>query len=113
MDRSPGSVTRKKYGVRNVSSVAISTHSMSETFAELLRPFTAKDIAGRLDVPSVRTVENWKEKRSIPQGKHVVAMLTDDDLCMRLLEMAGRGDIARSVDTIAKLRAALGAVEGK
>lgn len=113
MEKAQHSNTRKSSGVRKVSTLAITTHSINAGFAELLRPFSAKEIARRLNLPSARTVENWKEGRTTPQGRHVVAMLTDDDLCARLLELAERGDLARSAETIAKLRAALGAVEGK
>lgn len=77
--------TRKTSGVRIVHALAISTHSINETFAELLRPFTAKEIARRLRLPSARTVENWKEAKTSPQAKHVVAMLADDELCALLL----------------------------
>jgi hypothetical protein len=39
-------------------------------------------------------------------------MLNDDELCAKLLEAAGRGDLARSAETIAALKAAL-VSEGK
>jgi hypothetical protein len=96
-----------------VSALAISTHSVNEAFAEMLRPFSAKDVARRLQLPSVRTVENWKEARTSPQARHVVAMLADDELCDRLLKMAGKGDRAHTIETITALRTALGKVEGR
>jgi hypothetical protein len=79
----------------------------------MLRPFSAKELARRLDLPSTRTVENWKEGRTSPQARHVVAMLADDELCDRLLKMAGKADRASSVETITALRKALGKVEGQ
>ena len=112
MEKAQKSDTRKSSGVRQVSTVVISTHSINEAFAELLRPFSAKEIARRLRLPSARTVENWKEGRTSPQGRHVVAMLTDDELCKRLLVLAKQGELARSKETIAALKAAL-VSEGK
>ncbi len=112
MERTSELNTRKSSGERKVSSVAITTHSMTEAFAELLRPFTAKEIARKLRMPSTRTIENWKEGKTIPQGKHVVAMLTDDELCKRLLALADQGELVRSKETIAALKAAL-VSEGK
>src|SRR6185503_6654628 len=85
MAKSADPNTRKTCGVRIVHALAISTHSINEAFAELLRPFTAKEIARRLKLPSSRTVENWKEAKTSPQAKHVVAMLADDELCALLL----------------------------
>jgi hypothetical protein len=112
VEKAQKSTTRKTNGVRNVST-AITTFSVSEQFSAMLRPFSAKEIARRLHLPSVRTVENWKEGRTAPQARHVVAMLSDDELCARLLELGGQAELANSKDTITKLRAALGAVEGK
>ena len=102
MAKAPEPSTRKSSGVRNVTSMAISTHSINEAFADMLRPFSAKEIARRLKLPSARTVENWKEGATSPQARHVVAMLNDDELCSRLLEAAGRSDLAQD----AKLRVA-------
>lgn len=110
MEKAQRSNTRSS-GVRKVSH-AITALSVSEGFAELLRPFPAKEIARRLRLSSARTVENWKGARTSPQARHVVAMLNDDELCAKLLEAAGRGDLARSAETIAALKAALVA-EGK
>lgn len=113
MPKSAESSTRKSSGVRNVSTSAISTHSINEAFADMLRPFTAKEVAKKLRLPSWRTVENWKEGKTSPQAKHVVAMLADDELCDRLLMMAGKGDRAHQEQTITALRMALGRVEGR
>lgn len=96
-----------------MTAMALSTHSVNEAFAEMLAPFTAKQIARKLALPSWRTVENWKEGRTSPQAKHVVAMLADDELCDRLLRMAGKGDRAHMEETAAALRKALQAVEGR
>lgn len=95
MEKAQCKNTRKSSGVRNVSTTAFTTFSISEQFAAMLRPFSAKEIARRLDLPSVRTVENWKEGRTAPQARHVVAMLGDDVLCAKLLEAAGRRDLAK------------------
>lgn len=102
----------RKTGERSVSSVAIRTLSVNEAIGEALRGWSAKFVARRIKT-STRTVEAWREGKSGPQAKRFVAMLQDDELCAKLLEAAGRGDLAKSADTIAKLRAALGAVEGK
>lgn len=79
----------------------------------MLRPFTPKAIASRIGA-SPKTVENWKDGANGPTWRHAVAMLNDDELCSRLLEAAGRGDLAHAQETITALRTALGMVnEGK
>lgn len=102
MERSADSKAHKSSGVRKVTTAVISTHSINEAFADMLRPFSAKEIARRLKLPSARTVEKWKEGATSPQARHVVAMLNDDELCARLLEAAGRPDLAND----ARLRVA-------
>lgn len=95
-----------------MSSVALTTHSINAVFADLLRPFSAKEIARRLQLPSARTVENWKEGRTSPQAKHVAAMLTDDEMCALLLAKFGQGDAAHAVKVNAA-RKRLRELEGK
>jgi hypothetical protein len=112
MSKAAKSDTRKSSGEIPVST-AISTHSINGAFAEMLRPFTAKEIARRIQLPSWRTVENWKEGKTSPQAKHVIAMLSDDELCDRLLRMAGKGDRAHAEATISALRKALTMVEAR
>lgn len=112
MERSPKSAPDRKTGERSVSSVAIRTLSVNEAIGDALRGWSAKFVARRIKT-STRTVEAWREGKAGPQAKHFVAMLQDDELCARLLAAAGRPDLADSAATIAKLRAALGAVEGK
>ncbi|MFZ5783960.1 MAG: hypothetical protein ACOY4R_27495 [Pseudomonadota bacterium] len=98
MERAKEVDTRKRSGVRNVSSVAaITTHTINETFADLLRPFSAKEIARRLRLPSARTVENWKAGTTAPQAKHLYAMLTDAELCALLLKDVGQPEAAKMV----------------
>lgn len=58
---------------------------INEAIAEMLRPFSVKAIARKLGA-SPRTVENWREGRTAPQARHMVAMLGDDELCALLLE---------------------------
>lgn len=111
MERSPKRYAGEIPGVRKVNGVAIRTLSVNEAIGDALRNWSAKFVAQRIKT-SVRTVEDWREGRSGPQAKHFVAMLQDDELCARLLEAAGRGDLARSAETIAALKAAL-VSEGK
>lgn len=106
MERSPKRYAGDIPGVRKVNGVAIRTLSVNEAIGDALRNWSAKFVAQRIKT-SVRTVEDWREGRSGPQAKHFVAMLQDDELCARLLEAAGRGDLARSAETIAALKAAL------
>lgn len=106
MAQTPKSNAVKSTGERIVSSVAIRTLSVNEAIGEALRTWSAKFVARKLKT-STRTVEAWREGRSGPQAKHFVAMLQDDELCARLLEAAGRGDLARHQQTIAHLKAAL------
>lgn len=111
MERSPQSAPVRKTGERSVSSVAIRTLSVNEAIGDALRGWSAKFVARRIKT-STRTVEAWREGKSGPQAKHFVAMLQDDELCAKLLEAAGRGDLARSAETIAALKRAL-VSEGK
>lgn len=111
MERSSGKAPSKSVGVRRVNSVAIRTLSVNEAIGEALRHWPTKFIAKRVKT-SARTVEAWREGTRGPQAKHFVAMLQDDEICARLLEAAGRGDLARSAETIAALKAAL-VSEGK
>jgi hypothetical protein len=97
----------QKFRESSVSSVAIgSTYDLAARWPDLLRKFSPRSIAKRIGA-SPRTVENWKDGANGPTWKHTVAMLNDDELCARLLEAAGRGDLARSAETIAALKAAL------
>lgn len=112
MERTPDPSTRKSSGERKVSSVSLTTHSIADVFAEILRPFSAKEIARRLRVPSVRTVESWKERRTSPQAKHVVAMLADDELCALLLDGIGQRDAAHAAK-VQSARKKLAALEGR
>ena len=111
MPKAAGPNTRKTCGVRIVHAIAISTHSINEAFAEMLRPFTAKELARKLRLPSARTVENWKEAKTSPQAKHVVAMLADDELCALLLEKVNP-DAAHQVK-VAAAKKRLRELEGK
>jgi hypothetical protein len=58
--------------------------SMADVIADVLCTLPAKLIAAKARA-SVRTVEGWKQRRSVPKGEHVLAMLSDDDLCALLL----------------------------
>jgi hypothetical protein len=95
-----------------MSAIAVTTFAANESLAEKLRGFGAKVLARRAGGASPRTAENWLSGENGPAWKHTVAMLNDDELCACLLEAAGRGDLARSAETIAALKAALVA-EGK
>lgn len=83
----------------------------NQSLADALRGLKAKLLAMRVKTSS-RTTEKWLAGTNAPTWKHTVAMLNDDELCARLLEAAGRGDLARSAETIAHLKAALRS-EGK
>lgn len=104
----PTRTATRKSGARAVNAIAITT---SDAFVEALRTFSAKAIALRLKA-SPRTVEAWKQGKAAPHARHAIAMLNDDELCARLLEAAGRSDLANAQETIAALRKALGKVEG-
>jgi len=106
MDGSSEKAPNKSAGVRRVNTVAIRTLSVNEAIGDALRTWSTKFVAKRVKT-SVRTVEAWREGRAGPQAKHFVAMLQDEVLCAKLLEAAGRGDLARSAETIAALKAAL------
>jgi len=101
---------RKDRGERSVIG-ATTTFDFTETLGEKLRRFSAKYIA-RSAGTNVRTAENLREGRNGPSWPTTARMLQDDELCKALLEAAGRGDLARSAETIAALKAAL-VSEGK
>ena len=84
---------RKSSGARLVNGIAIRTRSVSEGVAEALRGLSAKRIAERLKT-NLRTVENWKQKKTTPQAKHVAAILNDEELCGPFLREMGRPDLA-------------------
>lgn len=81
MARNTQSVTHLR-GVKRVS-MAIRA-SMADVIADVLCTLPAKFIADRARA-SIRTVEGWKQRRSVPKGENVMAMLSDDDLCALLL----------------------------
>jgi len=102
---------RKRRKVQSMSSLTVSTHDSTAVLAEKLRGYGAKVLA-RMVGTSPRTTKNWLDASNAPTWKHTVAMLNDDELCTKLLEAAGRGDLARHQETIAALKAALTS-EGK
>lgn len=110
MEKSFGAIGRKIRGVR-MSMTATGTFDANASLAEALRGFAAKFIARKAQT-TPRTAENWQAGQNGPTWRATVAMLNDDELCAKLLEAAGRGDLARSAETIAHLKAALRS-EGK
>lgn len=87
MQKSTQSNTQKR-GVHRVNSIAFEPFS----FADVLRAFPAKLIAMKAKA-SPRTVEGWKQGKSIPQGRHVIAMLSDDEL---VADRVAKGRSART-----------------
>lgn len=78
-----------KSGADYVPSVAFCTLSIGDAIAKALRGLSAKAIAAklrRLTAVSARTVESWKQAKRAPRAHHVLAMMSDDDLCALLLE---------------------------
>lgn len=109
-----GPEVTQKIRARCMSSVAIgNTFALAENWIAVLRSYTPKSIARRIGA-SPRTVEKWMDGENGPTWRHTVAMLNDDELCARLLEAAGRMDLAHDAKRRAaeKLLAALN-VEGK
>lgn len=104
---------QRKFQGRSVSSIVIgSTFDLAATWRDVLRSYTPKAIAQRIGA-SPRTVDNWRDGENGPTWRHTVAMLNDDELCAKLLEAAGRQDLARAQETITALRTALGKVNGE
>lgn len=104
---------RKFFKERSVTSLAIgSTFDLAAGLAEVLKPYPFKSLAQRIGA-SPATVKNWKDGENGPTWRHAVAMLNDDELCGKLLEAAGRSDLAHAQETITALRTALGKVEGR
>jgi hypothetical protein len=82
------------------------------TWPELLAPWSSKEIARRIG-SSPAVVDLWKDGRSGPSWRFVVAMMGDPDLWKLPLLAAGRADLSTPEETITALRTALGKVEGK
>lgn len=80
-------------------NVAIRTKSVNEAFADALRGLSAKLIADRVET-NLRTAENWKQGRTGPQTKHVVAILNDSELGPRFLKAAGLDELAKQHEII-------------
>lgn len=87
------------------------TWDANASLADALRGFAVKVLAKKAQT-SPNTAKNWLAAENGPGWRATVAMLNDDELCARLLEAAGRGDLARSAETIAALKAVI-ASEGK
>lgn len=102
---------RRTVSGERIVTMALTTFEANHTLADALRAFGAKVLARKAGT-SPRTAENWCAGRAAPTWKHAVAMLNDDELCARLLEAAGRSDLAHAQETIVALRTALGMVEG-
>lgn len=92
-------------------SAVAGTFDANISLADALRGLGAKFVA-RIAQTTPRTVENWQAGQNGPTWRATVAMLNDEELCVRLLEAAGRGDLAKHQQTIAALKAAL-VSEGK
>lgn len=92
-------------------STLTGTFDANLSLADAFRGLAAKWIARKAQT-TPRTAENWLAGQNGPAWRATVAMLNDDELCVRLLEAAGRGDLARHQETIAALKAVI-ASEGK
>jgi hypothetical protein len=104
MQKSGTAKGRKFFKERRMSSVAIgSTFDLAAGLSDVLRPYTPKALAQRIGA-SPATVKNWKDGENGPTWRHAVAMLNDDELCVRLLKAAGREDLANSAETITALK---------
>lgn len=86
------------------------TFDANLSLADSLRGIAAKLIARKAQT-TPRTAENWLAGENGPTWRATVAMLNDDELCARLLEAAGRPDLAHDAKRRAaeKLLAALNA----
>ena len=68
--------------------VAFTPVSIGSAIAKALSGLSAKAVAAKLrklTAVSARTVESWKQARRAPRAEHVVAMLSDDELCALVL----------------------------
>lgn len=79
-------------GGRSVNTLEIRTLTINDSIAQHFAQWSSKFIANRLKT-SERTVENWKQRRTGPQVKHVAAILSDDVLGPAFLKALGRADI--------------------
>lgn len=108
MESSSSKATRKSSEIKRMSSVSIRTLSVNESIAEALRGWPTNALV-RIVKTSKRTVENWKQARTGPQAKHIVAMMADDELCAAILPALGRPELAipQKINTAEKNLAAL------
>lgn len=110
MEKSFGAIVRKIRGPR--MSMMVGTFDANTSLADALRGIASKVVA-KIAQTTPRTVENWQAGQNGPTWRATVAMLNDDELCAKLLEAAGRTDLAHAQETITALRTALGKVEGR
>jgi hypothetical protein len=89
-----------------MSVTTVGTFDANESLADAFRGIAAKIIAKKAQT-TPRAAENWQAGVNGPGWRATVWMLNDDELCTRLLEAAGRADLARADETIASLKAAL------
>lgn len=85
VSRLPTSIRAGDY----VHSIAFNPVSIGSAIAKALRGLSAKAIAAklrRMTAVSARTVESWKQAKRTPRAEHILAMLTDDELCPLILE---------------------------
>ncbi len=98
----------------HVHSVAFSPVFIGSAVAKALRGLSAKAIAARLrrlTAVSARTVEAWKQAKRTPRAEHIMAMLTDDELCALVLAevnpaLARQAEIIATEKKLKKLREA-------
>jgi len=82
------------------------------TWPELLAPWSDVDIARRIGC-SPAIVKHWRQGKSGPSFRFVVAMLHDKDLWRLPLIAGGRSDLTDPEATITALRKALTMVDGR
>lgn len=84
LSRLPTSIVGGDY----VHSIAFNPVSIGSAIAKALSGLSAKAIAAklrRMTAVSARTVESWKQAKRTPRAEHILAMLSDDQLCSLLL----------------------------
>lgn len=84
VSRLPTSIRAGDY----VHSIAFNPVSIGSAIAKSLAGLSAKSIAARLrrfTAVSARTVEAWKAARRTPRAEHIMAMMSDNELCALLL----------------------------
>jgi hypothetical protein len=100
-----------------MTAAVVSRYDVAQVFADTLRQAygncksAAKMVARAADC-TPRGAENLLAGRNAPNAAGLINLMREsDEFCITVLELAGRGDLARKVEVVSKLDAMLRTIE--